>query len=86
MKTNEFKVYEDCGIFRLVCTDYDRVEYLPSVSINRTGAFIIKSIMNGEPLENIARTLSEGDVSVQQAEDDIEEFLRALACKGYRIE
>ncbi|MDD7327775.1 MAG: PqqD family protein [Lachnospiraceae bacterium] len=86
MKTNEFKVYEDCGIFRLVCTDYDRAEYLPSVIINRTGAFIIKSIMNGEPLENIARTLSEGDVSAQQAEGDIEEFLRALACKGYRIE
>lgn len=45
-----FKIYKDCGIYRVVCTDYDRDEYLPSVFINESGADILKRACQGEEI------------------------------------
>lgn len=86
MKTSDFEVYEDCGLYRLVCCDYDRDDYLPSVFINETGAHILKSLKAGQTVEEIARFLSQEGPSYEEAFSDVQEFLGMLAQKGYRIE
>lgn len=69
MKSN-FTVMEECGLYRVVCTDYDREEYLPSVFINRSGAQVIDDVCSGK----------------KASDQDSAVFMKSLLDLGFVIE
>lgn len=68
MKSN-CTVMKDCGLYRVVCTDYDRDEYLPSVFINESGERVIEDVQSGRSVDD----------------PDAEEFMDALRARGFII-
>lgn len=83
---NNCRVYRDCGAARLVCTDYSRNSYLPSVPVNETGERILRGILGGRSVRDIASELSDEATDSKEVERDIRGFLSELRKKGFTIE
>ncbi len=75
----KFRLRRAAGMYWLLDIEQPGIPYERPVALNRTGAFICEMMENGAGAAEIAEAMSEAyGITVPEARDDLEQFVRQL--------